>query len=309
VSFLSNAALAGVKNMEAEVKESKSRVTAEINTFFDQLMRSCQEKNTEMLVSVNNLVKEKEKALEMQENDINVTAQNIMITVGHLEEIMKNGDKSKALVVEKQLGNHLQSILSREICELPLISTSLQFVHSEKPLDLDKTQILSSSIHASNCTFLGLPLAYLPGNTLSFTIAAFDKNDTKLSKGGDNFQINIKGDTEISPQIVDNNDGTYLVTSKIPTECKGKIEISVKVGKNMIKGSPFPLLSSYVPPPPPFPSSKKIPRTGANNPPSPRPPAGVPLVAKIAPPPPPPPVAKGRFSFLDAVRYYQQSKQ
>eukprot|EP01089_Gocevia_fonbrunei_P013346 TRINITY_DN340_c0_g1_i5.p1 TRINITY_DN340_c0_g1~~TRINITY_DN340_c0_g1_i5.p1 ORF type:complete len:1157 (-),score=418.97 TRINITY_DN340_c0_g1_i5:34-3504(-) len=70
-----------------------------------------------------------------------------------------------------------------------------------------------------------------------FTIYAVDTRGNKLSVGGDPFKVEITGVEQLSPKVVDNNNGTYSV-SYVPKQ-HGDHTITVTLHSENIKSSPF----------------------------------------------------------------------
>jgi len=70
-----------------------------------------------------------------------------------------------------------------------------------------------------------------------FTIHSVDKWGNPRTDGGDDFKVDINGPETITPQIVDNNDGTYAVTYH--PDKTGTYKINVTLEGRPIKDAPF----------------------------------------------------------------------
>jgi len=69
-----------------------------------------------------------------------------------------------------------------------------------------------------------------------FIIHAKDPKGNPLTQGGDNFKVDIHGPGHIHPEVVDNHDGTYLVTYE-PTEA-GDYKVDITLDGHNIKDAP-----------------------------------------------------------------------
>jgi filamin len=69
-----------------------------------------------------------------------------------------------------------------------------------------------------------------------FTIHAKDPKGNPLTRGGDEFKVDIKGPVHVEPTIVDNNDGTYTVTYE-PTAV-GDYNVDITLDGHDIKDAP-----------------------------------------------------------------------
>jgi hypothetical protein len=70
-----------------------------------------------------------------------------------------------------------------------------------------------------------------------FTIHAKDKNGNPRTDGGDPFEVKISGPEQVTPKVVDNNDGTYSVTYEAGKAGPYTIDVTLE-GKH-IKDAPF----------------------------------------------------------------------
>jgi hypothetical protein len=92
--------------------------------------------------------------------------------------------------------------------------------------------------YASNCEVERASLKGITDTTTAaFTIVAKDKFGNRLNTGGDEFEVNIEGPVPVSPNVIDNKNGTYSVQWQPPVS--GDYKISVKYKGVPISGCPF----------------------------------------------------------------------
>jgi hypothetical protein len=87
----------------------------------------------------------------------------------------------------------------------------------------------------------------VPGEPTKFAIQARDKDGKKITEGGANFIVNIKGPKgEEQLKLTDNMNGTYYVSYVPQNSGIYTINISVK-DEGPIDGSPFTVNSNFIP--------------------------------------------------------------
>lgn len=84
------------------------------------------------------------------------------------------------------------------------------------------------------------------GETAQFLIQARNDNAENRQSGRDTFQVYIRTDDEsneeIQSDLVDQNDGSYMVNYKVERECAVKINIKFKDDKGRmvdVRGGPY----------------------------------------------------------------------
>ncbi len=95
---------------------------------------------------------------------------------------------------------------------------------------------------ATNCRISSIPTVVAAGTSLKFAIQAMDKLNKELHNGGAPFVIKVTSNDdmtdEVSAQISDNNDGTYLVCTS-PFSQAASYSFRITLNSIPIAGSPF----------------------------------------------------------------------
>jgi filamin len=98
--------------------------------------------------------------------------------------------------------------------------------------------VIKPDVDASKCYAEGPGLERAFDNEVAtFTIFARDGDDQPKTDGGDNFQLDINGPSEVSYNVQDNDDGTYTVTYE--PLVAGDYSINVHLNGKSIKNAPF----------------------------------------------------------------------
>lgn len=102
----------------------------------------------------------------------------------------------------------------------------------DKPIkDTPKTVQIKPGAWARNCFI----------KSYSFLVQSRDKRDEDIKEGGQDIRANILDPSRKNPvpiTLTDKKDGTYLVAYTLP-KVEGRYFVSVTVGEENIKGSPF----------------------------------------------------------------------
>jgi len=78
-----------------------------------------------------------------------------------------------------------------------------------------------------------------PNEAVRFKIVSVNRDNQKITTGGDTFGVDVRGPSRVNVAIVDNDDGTYGV-SFTPT-AEGNYQVLVTLHGESIKQSPFDL--------------------------------------------------------------------
>ncbi len=116
-------------------------------------------------------------------------------------------------------------------------------------------KVLPSRVDYENCIAYGPAFNYtlLTKEVTNFTIIAHDQYGNRIRRGGDMFSVicdygNDDKTDAINGEVLDRGDGRHDVKLKIPTDCSGKMFISVQNSTNTlsIKKSPFPVRAKRI---------------------------------------------------------------
>ncbi|XP_068715136.1 E3 ubiquitin-protein ligase TRIM71-like [Montipora foliosa] len=231
----------------AQLVQRSEDMLRDVDVFVDNLMRMLQEERQNIKSAVENETKKSLENLTTKKTAIQQEIKEMESALEKAEKLLTQSSDAELV----QLKKPLQTILERVVKPVerdPASLFELVFVENNKILETINSEgigILKSPTDAKESGVEGKGLCEgTVGREAQFILTTRNAATKQCYNKNDNVTIDLRderGQECITTSLVnDNKDGTYKI--KYSPTSDGKINLSVKVNGQHIRGSPFPVL-------------------------------------------------------------------
>ena len=242
-------ALQSVSDVKTRVQCNAKQTMQDVTKCCDDLTACVNIRRQRLIQMTEELKVLKLKALEMQQEELEMALASVKTSVEFTEKALKNGSEVEVLNMHKQLSSRLEGFNSRKWQLKPCTDDSVKL-----NVDMNQlTQVMKNfgtireadtSAGVSTVTMEtgleGVMHDTLCGEQVTFTIVAKEQNGRKRTDGGDIFEVEICHEhysTTERLKVRDCEDGTY--TFCYTPRRQGQFDLSVKLTNCHVQGSPF----------------------------------------------------------------------
>jgi tripartite motif-containing protein 71 len=235
---LLNCSLAETEKMATKVAEKQQEAISEVQKIFQALKDAVAQQEQEVIDQINVITSMHTDSLEKDKENIAQALESVRTLSQVGENVLREGNRSKALVSHHKLNSTLQSC-----CQL---------INSHSPSDFVlKTNILSvksalktvclciTEPYPPLCSMMGKGLHYPLVNKLCTVIlVAKDRAGQPCVEGGERLFVRLVSSVAtVRGDYRDNSDGTYSINFRPHVE--GKHQLVVTIRGQHVHGSPF----------------------------------------------------------------------
>ena len=217
-------------------------IDKEIDRYYEEL-------HQQLLQQRDKLKKELHEACRGKKQEVTVQLEQMEHTQAELEGVkelygvIKNGSDQEAMLMKKQLVDHVTKISDNysNLDMQPVQPDTVKFVHVEKYKKFMPQfgHLSHDDVFPVNCEAFGIHEMVWKGENVKFKIISKDQYNDIYHKGGSKVVIHAQSSHgDVTPvEVKDNKDGSYsasFVANQI-----GEIKLSVTIKGQEIKGSPF----------------------------------------------------------------------
>ncbi|KAL9963675.1 hypothetical protein ACROYT_G027202 [Oculina patagonica] len=240
------------------VLEMKTRVQSRAEQTVQEVIKCCEEltacvniRREGLIQLTEELKKGKLKALQIQQEELEMALASVKNSVEFTEKALKNGSEVEVLNMHKQMSSRLEGFNSAKWQLKPCTDDVVKLNVDMKQLTQEMKNfgaIASVEASAARSTvrmdngLVGMMHSTLCREQITFTITAKKQNGKKRWSGGDIFEAEIRCNEHSTTErlnVKDCEDGTY--TFSYTPQQVGQYDLSVKLSNCRVRGSPFKL--------------------------------------------------------------------
>ena len=225
------------------ISQQSEKVNQEIDQYYEDLVLKLMEQKEQLKQHVRDTVLEKEDALIQQLKEIKHMQAEVLSVKEMSDTIAKRSvdeellsAKSQMTILMKKLNDNFEKLNIR-----PIESANVKIAYTDLNASLqqfakDFTTIDSLSFEVEN------PVEVVKqGETVTLEIIAKVNSGDYYRSGGSQVSARLKSSTgQTNICVTDNDNGTYIASFKVQEV--GKMQLSVFVSGQQIKGSPFSII-------------------------------------------------------------------
>ena len=232
-----------ITDTKKRVIQQHKTVDKDIDQFFDNVIQKVEQQRQQLKQELHNKVSGKVKLLASQLEKVE-SVQAHMMSVNELAIKVKESCDDEMLSGKLQLVHRVHEVTDvyNKLQTNPIESYAYCFTPSHSD-PFPQLGVLSY-VHLPQCIISDVPPTMLSGDEVQFTIITKDIRGTPLTIGGGITKAQLdsgRGNIQ-SVTVKDNNNGRY--TGSFNTELVGHHQLSVTIGGQNIKGSPFSFIAS-----------------------------------------------------------------
>ena len=238
-----------IENVRTTIRQQGDKISEEIDSYYDEVFQKLLKQKEKVKQQVRETILQKEEALTRQLEEVIHTHQDI-IKVKRIRDSVQGSSaysdqealsaKNELIFLLKKLKEDLDKIGTG-----PMESANIKITPTNDPLP----QIVK---HYATIDSLSFEVKYFNnsvqrGQIAMLELIAKDSKDNYYPRGGCEVTVHFQCSMEemINAQVIDNNDGTYMI-SCVPQQV-GEISLSVFVNGHKIKDSPFKIVVQEYP--------------------------------------------------------------
>ena len=226
-----------IEKMRKKIRQQGDEVNKKIDQHYDGVIQKLMEQREQLKQQVHDTVSQKVKAVTTQLEEVEY-AQAEVLSMKELNDAVEKSSDQEVLSIKKQVIDRMQHITNkcRKVNLPPVQRPTVEFVPNKKAIPQFG---LLCSIDPHNCEATDIPKCLIKGKNLEFTIITKLNNGIRCSRGGSQVSVQLGG-VNVTTQVSDNNDGSYMA-SFVPQQV-GEVKFAVFVNGEQIKGSPYSVM-------------------------------------------------------------------
>lgn len=244
-------ALQSVSEMKTRVQSRAEQTVEEVSKCCDDLTACVNIRRKWLIQLTEELKKGKLKALQIQQEELEMALASVKNSVEFTEKALKNGSEVEVLNMHKQMSSRLEGFNSAKWqlkpCTDDVVKLNVDMKHLTQTMknfgaiaDVEASAAMTT-VRMDN-GLEGVMCNTLHGEQITFTITAKEQNGKKQRNGGDIFEAEIRCSEHSTTEwlnVKDCEDGTY--TFCYTPQRVGEYDLSVKLSNCHVQGSPFKL--------------------------------------------------------------------
>ena len=230
--------------MKNSVEGRVSEVNKEIDTFFDEQVKALNYYRANIKHEVSTQGQIRVSKLKNQAELLSSFLAQLKSGISFTDEALQDGDDVKLLAMKKQLVQQLDQLNSSNTSCKPCMDDYLELQVHQTIWDMGKIlSVCYVPFDPQKCTVSmvggdeGVMYQTLAGQEVEFLLLVKDDKGKKKTCGGHQVEAIFSFSTVSPVPVRDNGDGSYSF-SYHPVE-EGKVNLSVRVEKQEVCGSPF----------------------------------------------------------------------
>ena len=231
------------------VDETKEASLVDIDTSFQTMHNAMEKRKEELRRQVITTAEEKKRIIRSKlvvaerEKETSANAES------SLEFLVSSGSSHDVLACKDLVQTH-QSVVMSKWCQEELESTVSQVVTFDPTNQdvllkaMEEFGVVESGACPANCTVEPKPesVQWNDSDPVTLTVTTFDRENIRCKRGGENVEAFLHPKSPIpgpaiKARIVDDENGRY--TLSFPSTYCGECELSIRVNRSEIRGSPF----------------------------------------------------------------------
>ena len=226
-----------IEKIRKEIMQQGDEVNKKIDQHYDGAIQKLMEQKEQLKQQVHDTVSQKVKAVTTQLEEVEY-AQAEVLSIKELNDAVEKSSDQEVLSVKKQVIDRMQQITDkcRKVNIPPVQGATMEFVPTKETFPLFG---LVCSVGPHYCEVVDIPKYSIKAKKTEFTIITKLNNGDHCSRGGSQVSVQLGG-VNVTTQVRDNNDGSYMA-SFVPQQV-GEVKLSVFVNGEHIKGSPYSVM-------------------------------------------------------------------
>ena len=227
-----------IEDVKVAIRQQGDDVNEEIDLYYDDVIEKLKKQKQQVKQQVHNTILQKEKALTRQLEKV-IDAQKDISNIRRIRDAVQESSDQEILSTSNQLVYSLVRLTEKfnKLGQEPMESANIQVTPGNESLP----QVVK---HFATIDSLSFKVKHFnnsvqQGQMAMLEIIAKDCKGKYYPKGGCKVRVELKSSAgeEITPRIVDNNDGTYTIY--FTPQGVGEINLSLFLNEQEIKESPF----------------------------------------------------------------------
>ena len=228
-----------VEDIRTAIRQKGDEISEEVDLYYDEVIEKLLEQKEKVKQQVRDTVLQKEKALTGQLEEV-VDAQEDLINVKRISDAIQESSDQEVLSAHNQILYSLEMLTEK--CEMlggePIESANIKVTPDDEPLP----QVVKHFATIDSLAFeaKNFNSSVQRGQTAILEMITKDNKGVYYPRGGCEVSavvMETRTGERTNAQIVDNNDGIYIIY--FAAQHVGKIDLSVFVNGSEIKESPF----------------------------------------------------------------------
>lgn len=234
-----------VADMEAVLASRSAEAEDQINTCFDMLRNTLEQRRQTLLTELDETYSRKQQILRQQREMLDACLANVNTSCDFTEKALSHGSDAEVLIVKKQMAERLTEFSAVQVQRMPeendyLVFNDSDVLASKKCLH-NIGNVQSNSAIAFETTAAGEGLRQcIVSRQAIVTITTKDRNGDLVKVGHSIIKADVTSlatSFSVIPEIVDHKNGSYDLIYTIPKE--GIYQLGIRLFDQHIKGSPF----------------------------------------------------------------------
>ena len=230
--------------MKKKIRQQGDEVDKKIDQHYNELVQKLMKQKEQLKQQVHNAVSQKEKALIVQQEEVDCVQAEVL-SMKELRDAIEKSSDQEALSAKKQVIGRMQQITDKfnKLNTDPLQSATMEFVPCNE--SFPQFGQLLTHIDPISCVVVNLPAHITVGKGLQFFILTQYRNGSQCSIGGSQVSVQLESNTgEVkSAQVVDNKNGSYMASFVV--QQVGEVKLSVSINGQQTEGSPYSLVVQH----------------------------------------------------------------
>ena len=227
-----------IEDMRTTIRQQGDEISEEVDLYYDKLIEKLLKQKEQVKQQVRYTILQKEKALTEQRKEL-IYIQEDILNVKEMRDSLQESSDQEGLSASNQLAYSLVGLTEKcvRLGTGPIESANIRVTPAHDPLP----QVVKHFVTIDSLSFevIAFKNSVQRGQTAMLELIAKDCKGNYYSRGGCEVTAQLAPMTGemISAEVMDNNDGTYMICCV--AQQVGEIELSVFVNGHEIKDSPF----------------------------------------------------------------------
>ena len=240
------------KKFQSQIKtvdEMKEYSLVDIDTAFQTIHEAVEKRKEELRRQVITTAEEKKRTIRSKLAAAQREKETSANTESSLEFLLSSGSSHDVLACKDLVQTH-QSVLTSKWCQEELESTVSQVVTFDPTNQdvllkaIEDFGVVESGACPVKCTVEPKPesVQWNDSDPVTLTVTTFDRENIRCKRGGENVEAFLHPKSPIpgpaiKVRVVDDKNGRYTIS--FPSTYPGECELSIRVKRRDIRGSPF----------------------------------------------------------------------
>ena len=230
-----------IEDVRTTIKQQGEKISEEVDLYYDEVIEKLLEQKEQVKQQVHNTMLQKEKAITRQLEEVIHTREDIL-NVKRIRDAIQESSDQEMVFASNQLVYSLLRLTEKceKIGHEPIESANIKITPANDPLP----QVVK---HYATIDSLFFKVKYFNhfvqrGQMTMLEVIASDWNGNYYPRGGCEVTVQLEssvGET-ISAEVIDSNDGTYMIC--FAPQKVGEISLSIYVNGHEIEESPFRIM-------------------------------------------------------------------